>query len=179
MTKWWMGIVFSCLLLAAAHEGIAEELKFAYVDVPRAIASSDAARRARDLLQKKLEYKQREVDAMEEEVKALKEEKLREEKEQPEGMLKPEGRSETAILLSKKLREYQRLVEENQAALDKENGVWTKKITDTLRQVIQEIGREEGYTAIFGKGQVLYSATAIDITDRVLSRLNEHTRKWY
>ncbi|MBF0610996.1 MAG: OmpH family outer membrane protein [Magnetococcales bacterium] len=177
MIKWLM-LLFIVLSLQG-NSVDAEEVKIAYVDVPRAIASSEAAKRARELMQKKLDSKQREVDAVEEEIKLLKEEKLREEKEQPEGTLKPEGRSEIANALSKKLREYQRLVEENQAALDRENGVWTKKVTDALRQVIQEIGREDGYTVIVGKGQVLYSTSSIDITDKVLIRLNETTRRWY
>ncbi|HIJ84508.1 MAG TPA: hypothetical protein HPQ00_09930, partial [Magnetococcales bacterium] len=50
----------------------AESMQFAFVDVPRAMASSDAAKRARELLEKKLASKQKEVDAMEQKIKSLK-----------------------------------------------------------------------------------------------------------
>ncbi|MBF0212661.1 MAG: OmpH family outer membrane protein [Magnetococcales bacterium] len=146
---------------------------FAYVDVPRVMASSAAAQNARDLLKKKLAAKQKEVDAMEAEIKALKAKV-----EQGGNMMKSESRAELENTTRRKFREYQRLVEDNQASIDRENGVWTKRITEALRVVIEEIGREKGFTVVFGKGQVLFANASIDISDMVLSRLNEHTKKW-
>ncbi|MBF0178698.1 MAG: OmpH family outer membrane protein [Magnetococcales bacterium] len=147
---------------------------FAYVDVPRVMAASTAAQKARDMLKKKLAVKQQEVDAMEAEIKELKN-KL----EQGGNMLNRDARADLENNTRRKFREYQRLVEDNQAAIDRENGVWTKKITEALREVIEEIGRERGYTAVFGKGQVLFANNAIDISDQVLKQLNEHTKKWF
>ncbi|MEO5347223.1 MAG: OmpH family outer membrane protein [Magnetococcus sp. YQC-9] len=147
---------------------------FAYVDVPRVMASSAAAQYARDLLKKKLASKQKEVDAMEKEIKDLKA-KL----ESGGNVMNRDARADLENTTRRKFREYQRLVEDNQAAIDRENGVWTKKITDALREVIEEIGREKGYTAIIGKGQVLFANASIDISDQVLSRLNDHTKKWF
>ncbi|HIJ85411.1 MAG TPA: OmpH family outer membrane protein [Magnetococcales bacterium] len=57
--------------------------------------------------------------------------------------------------------------------------MWTKKISEAMREVIEEIGRERGYAVIFGKGQVLYASSAIDITDQVLKRLNKRTTGWF
>ncbi|MBF0126726.1 MAG: OmpH family outer membrane protein, partial [Magnetococcales bacterium] len=139
---------------------------FAYVDVPRVMAASTAAQRARDMLKKKLALKQQEVDSMESQIKELKNKV-----EQGGNMMNREARAELENNTRRKFREYQRLVEDNQAAIDRENGVWTKKITEALREVIEEIGREKGYTAIFGKGQVLYANSAIDISDQVLKQL--------
>ncbi|MBF0270484.1 MAG: OmpH family outer membrane protein [Magnetococcales bacterium] len=147
---------------------------FAYVDVPRVMASSAAAQYARDMLKKKLAVKQKEVDAMESEIKSLKAKV-----EQGGNMMNREARADMENTTRRKFREYQRLVEDNQAAIDRENGVWTKKITEALRVVIEEIGREKGFTAVFGKGQVLFANASIDISDQVLSRLNEHTKKWF
>ncbi|MBF0190611.1 MAG: OmpH family outer membrane protein [Magnetococcales bacterium] len=147
---------------------------FAYVDVPRVMASSAAAQYARDMLKKKLAVKQKEVDAMESEIKSLKAKV-----EQGGNMMNREARADMENTTRRKFREYQRLVEDNQASIDRENGVWTKKITEALRVVIEEIGREKGFTAVFGKGQVLFASASIDISDQVLSRLNEHTKKWF
>ncbi|GAB0056356.1 hypothetical protein SIID45300_00662 [Candidatus Magnetaquicoccaceae bacterium FCR-1] len=147
---------------------------FAYVDVPRVMASSSAAQHARELLKKKLASKQREVDVMEKEIKDLKA-KI----EQGGNVMNRDARADLENTTRNKFREYQRLVEDNQAAIDRENGVWTKKITEALRTVIEELGREKGYTAIFGKGQVLFANSTIDISDQVLNRLNEYTKKWF
>lgn len=151
----------------------AESYKLAFVDVPRAMAASDAAKQARDILQKKLVAKQKEVSTMEAEVKKMQENVAkRAQKGQADA---PDQDAEVRA----KMRDYQRLVEDNQAAIERENGRWTKKITEALLKVIEEIGREEGYTVVFGKGQVLFAAGSIDITDQVLVRLNERTKKWF
>lgn len=148
----------------------AESYKLAFVDVPRAMAASDAAKQARDILQKKLAAKQKEVSSMESEIK-----KMKADAEKHKGGATSDQEAE----IRSKLRDYQRLVEDNQAAIDRENGRWTKKITEALLKVIEEIGREEAFTVVFGKGQVLFAAGSIDITDRVLVRLNERTKKWF
>lgn len=151
----------------------AEAYKLAFVDVPRAMAASDAAKQARDILQKKLAAKQKEVSSMEAEIKKMKADAAKKaEKSRSDA-------PDQEVEMRGKLRDYQRLVEDNQAAIDRENGRWTKKITEALLKVIEEIGREEGFTVVFGKGQVLFAAGSIDITDRVLVRLNERTKKWF
>ncbi|MBF0160661.1 MAG: OmpH family outer membrane protein [Magnetococcales bacterium] len=152
----------------------AESYKLAFVDVPRAMAASDAAKQARDILQKKLAAKQQEVSSMEAEIKEMKADAKKR-----KGVARTDAAPDQEGEMRSKLRDYQRLVEDNQAAIDRENGRWTKKITEALLKVIEEIGREEGFTVIFGKGQVLFAAGSIDITDRVLVRLNERTKKWF
>lgn len=175
--EWIVAVVMALLigwLPGAVPAAGSSTPQFAYVDVPRVMASSSAAQYARDMLKKKLAAKQKEVDAMEAEIKALKSKV-----ESGGNMLNREARADLENNTRRKFREYQRLVEDNQAAIDRENGVWTKKITEALRVVIEEIGREKGYTAVFGKGQVLFANSAIDISDQVLTRLNEHTKKWF
>ncbi|MBF0165834.1 MAG: OmpH family outer membrane protein [Magnetococcales bacterium] len=171
-----LGLAVGCGFVAAPLEAAAGAGSpvFAYVDVPRVMASSSAAQHARELLKKKLASKQREVDAMEKEIKDLKA-KI----EQGGNVMNRDARADLENTTRSKFREYQRLVEDNQAAIDRENGVWTKKITEALRTVIEELGREKGYTAIFGKGQVLFANSTIDISDQVLNRLNEYTKKWF
>jgi outer membrane protein len=160
-------LFLTVLVTLFAADSAWAEYKMAFVDVPRAMAASDAAKQARDILQKKLASKQKEVSAMESEIKTMKSELEKRKGADQEGEMRG------------KMRDYQRLVEDNQAAIDRENGRWTKKITEALLKVIEEIGREEGFTVIFGKGQVLFAAGTIDITDRVLVRLNERTKKWF
>ncbi|MBF0368266.1 MAG: OmpH family outer membrane protein [Magnetococcales bacterium] len=147
---------------------------FAYVDVPRAIASSVAGEKARDLLKNNIASKQKEIADMEAEIKRMKENT-----DKKKSLMKPEALSEMRNTIQRKFREYQRMVEDNQAALDRENRRWTKKITKTLHEIIQEIGREKNYTAIFSRGQVLYADPSINITDEVLKRLNSRTKDWF
>lgn len=166
--------VSAVVFLSGGMMARAEQYLFAYVDVPRAMASSDAAKRARDLLEKKLASKQKEVDSLEQKIKGMKSDL-----EKRKSLMTPESRAETSEKVRSKFREYQRLVEDNQASIDRENGLWTKKISEAMREVIEEIGREQGFTVVFGKGQVLFASGSIDITDQVLKRLNKRTTSWF
>lgn len=159
--------------LAEAAESAA--LKVAYVDIARAIDSSMAATNAREMLKGKLDAKQREVSAMESEIKEMKADF-----EKRKGLLNPESRAELDGRIRRKFREYQRLVEDNQAALDRENNRWTKKMTQAMSEVVEEVGRERGYTMIFAKNpRILYFNESVDITDEVLSRFNKRTEGWF
>ncbi|MEO5326898.1 MAG: OmpH family outer membrane protein [Magnetococcus sp. THC-1_WYH] len=169
-----MIFVSAVVFLSGGVMAQAEQYSFAYVDVPRAMASSDAAKRARDLLERKLASKQKEVDSLEQKIKGMKSDL-----EKRKSLMTPESRAETSEKVRSKFREYQRLVEDNQASIDRENGLWTKKISEAMREVIEEIGREQGFTVVFGKGQVLFASGSIDITDQVLKRLNKRTTSWF
>ena len=148
--------------------------KFAHVDVSRAISSCNATKKFTRTFKKKVNAKKRQLAKLEKEF-----EREKASLKKRKNLMTSEARSEMAAKLRRKYREYQRFVEDNQAALDRENSSWNKKITRTLRKVIQQVGRERGYTVVFGKGQVLYASPTIDITDHVLTRLNSRTKKWF
>ncbi len=180
MTKWLL--VFSLTILIGfstlgASSVDAAQPKFAFVNVSKAIDTSNATKRARKIFRRQLASKRKEIAGLEKQVKRL--------KSQLDNLTKKgslANRDKVSNLKEKfrrKYRQYQRLVEDNQVAIERENSKWSKKITRTLRDVIQEIGRERGYTAIYAHGQALYHNPAIDITDIVLKRLNARTSKWY
>ena len=175
MQRWLsLFLVYAFVVGMGLSNAQAESLRVAYVDVPRAIAGSQAAKNARDILQQKLAVKQKEVDAMEMEIKGLKSNL-----EKRQSVMSSEKREEMAGEIRNKFREYQRLVEDNQAAIDRENGRWTKKITEVLKEVVTEMGNSGKYVLIFGKGQVLYHAPSTDITEEVLRKLNQRTKSWF
>ncbi|MBF0135000.1 MAG: OmpH family outer membrane protein [Magnetococcus sp. DMHC-1] len=150
------------------------EGKFAFADVDKAMNQSQAAKRARDLLERSFSNKQKELSNMEEDIKIMVSDF-----EKKKNLMTPESQAELQERIQNKRRELGRLAEDHRAALDRENANWSKKITRVLLSVIQDIGAEEGYTAIFGKGQVIFANPKIDITDRVLERLNTRTKELF
>lgn len=171
------GLLVALLLLSSltlVTPAVAAEAKFASVDTARILASSEARKKAWSIQKKKLSAKQAEVDQLEKKIKEMKAGL-----DKRKSLMTPEARSELASSIQRKFREYQRLVEDNQAAIDRENGQWAKRITKTLADVIEKVGRERNYTVVFNKQQVLYVNSAIDITDHVLMRLNEATKSWF
>ncbi|MEO5376449.1 MAG: OmpH family outer membrane protein [Magnetococcus sp. DMHC-6] len=174
MLKWLSFLCVFTFCLAHSPGVQAGSAQFAYVDITEAMTSSVAAKHVRDMLKQKIQTKQKEIDSLETEIKGMKADL-----EKRKNMMTPEANAELTGQIRSKFREYQRLVEDNQGAIDRENGRWTKKITETLSLVIEEIGKEKGFTVVFGKGQVLYADKSIDITSEVLNRLNSRTKGWF
>lgn len=48
-----------------------------------------------------------------------------------------------------------------------------KRIQKDVYQIVQEIGKKEGYLLIITKGAVIYSPSTIDITDKLIQAYNE------
>ncbi|MBF0307899.1 MAG: OmpH family outer membrane protein [Magnetococcales bacterium] len=150
------------------------EYRLAFVDTTRAISGCQASKQAAEIIQKKIDAMRKEASVAETEIKRLKEDL-----EKRKSVMSPEAHAELAAQVRQKYTDFQRLMEDNQVALDQDSGHWTKRITAELRAVIEEIGKEKNFTAIFGKGQVIYSDPGIDITELVLQRLNNRTKNWF
>lgn len=172
MMRLLLSVAFLAMVFIAPTAVFAEEDKFAYVDVSRALARSDAYKKAQAIVNKKLVTIQKEVDDMEADIK-----KVKAELEAKGSLITREARAELEEKLQNKIRAFRRLVEDNQSALDRENKRWNKKLNRTLGKVIEEMVKEKGYLAVFGKGQVLFANEAINITDQVIERLNARTKK--
>ncbi|MBF0153127.1 MAG: OmpH family outer membrane protein [Magnetococcales bacterium] len=166
-------MILLCGLTWGASSAQAEG-KFAFADVDKAMNQSQAAKKARDLLDRSFTNKQKELTSMEGDIKVM-----MNDLEKRKNLMTPEAQAELQEKIQNKRRELGRLAEDHRATLDRENAMWSKKITRILLSVIQDIGAEEGYTAIFGKGQVIFASPKIDITDRVLERLNTRTQELF
>ena len=56
-----------------------------------------------------------------------------------------------------------------------EQGKMIKPLTEKLQQIIEEIGKEQGFTLIIQRNtpMVMYAREALDITDLVVERFNK------
>jgi outer membrane protein len=170
-------IILACLTIlvfsAHAFSVHAGETKIGYVDLNRALNDSNEGKKA--------------VAALENMVKAK--QKLIGEKEEELNNLKKEIVSQTAILnndaLKKKqdehdelVKAYQRMIQDSKEDIQKKQADFMKGIIIKLRQVIAELGEEEGYTVILEKIEsgILYMPDSIDLTDKVIKRFNESSK---
>ena len=51
------------------------------------------------------------------------------------------------------------------------------ELQDQLKNLVESIGKKEGYLMIINKLGVLYAPNSIDITDKVVQQLNDLTAK--
>lgn len=146
----------------------ADTVKFGTIDIQKVLNESESGKKAKSDLESLIKSKQSTID---EKGKAI--EKLKADIEKQASVLSAEARKSKEDELEKLIREYQRLVQDSQAEIKKKEAELTDAIFKDIRELIDKIGEEEGYTLIIEKGMILYSSKGIDITDSILKKYNE------
>lgn len=154
------------VVLAAAPAAFAQ-MKFAVVDVQRAVMENEDGLRAQATLKKYFDRRQQELDKKQAELQ-----KEREDLEKQQKTLSPQA-------LEKKLAEWQRkmvelqtiFVEYNKELQQKQNEL-TQPIYTKVTAVLRRIATQDGYDAILEKATVPYMRNDLDLTDRVIQTYN-------
>lgn len=155
--------------LSFAHTSFAQ-MKFAVVDVQRAVMENEDGLRAQATLKKYFDKRQQELDKKQNDLQ-----KEREEIEKQQRKLSPQA-------IEKKLADWQRkmvelqstFVEYNQELQSKQNEL-TQPIYTKITGVLRRIATQEGYDAILEKATVPYARADLDLTDRVIKAYNSGT----
>ena len=158
----------SIFLPSAVH---AQDVKIGYIDTVNIFAEFKETVEAEEIYKKELDQWKKEAAEMEAEIA-----QLREELQSQSLMLSEEKLAEKKLVLEQKYREYQQYMsdifgEEGSAA--QRNKELTAPIVEKINAVITLIAEEEGYTIIFdaAQGNIVYAKKAIDLTEKVLERL--------
>ncbi|MGC2275462.1 MAG: OmpH family outer membrane protein [Candidatus Binatus sp.] len=157
--------VFLAVTMAAvpAHA----QMKFAYVDVQRALNECDAGKRAKADFQGKVTTLEGHLQRQQNEVQALKDEM------EKKGMLmNPDQRQSLQDQYMEKLKNFERDYKDSKDELQAKDQEVTAKIVHDLAQVIRTLGERDNYTMVFEKGSILWGAPNIDITDQVIRNYN-------
>ncbi len=171
----WIGTLIAILILQWTVAGTADsDVKIAIVDLRKALNESEAGLKAKASLEEMIKQKQKAIDEKGKEIEALKEEI-----EKKSSVLSEEALRSKQDELDRKMREYKRFVQDAQEEVKKKENQLTAEILKELREIINEIGKEEGYSVILEKaeGVVLYYNEAVDITQKVIDRYNKKFRQ--
>lgn len=160
-------LLFVILVLPVSSHA-ADTVKFGSIDLQKVLNESEAGKKAKSDLETLIKSKE---SVIEEKGKAI--EKLKGELEKQASVLSAGAKKSKEDELEKLLREYQRIVQDSQAEVKKKEGELTEAIIKDIREMVDKIGAEEGYTLIIERGMVLYSNKGIDITDAVIKKYNE------
>ena len=163
-----IGAMFVALFaLASVAVPAPGELKFAYVDVQRALNECDAGKRAKADFQGKVTTLEGRLQRQQNEVQALKDEM------EKKGMLmNGDQRQALQDQYMEKLKNFERDYKDSKDELQAKDQEITAKIVHDLAQVIRTIGERDSYTMVFEKGSILWGAASIDITDQVIRNYN-------
>lgn len=166
-------IVLGCFAVGSAFAADTRGgQKFGYIDMQRAINTSESGREAKEQLSSRLKKYQDEINTRQDQLKRLKDEL------EKQGMLLSEAaRSAKEKDYQQKLKEFQRFTKDAQDELQAKDEEFTRKILEGMEKVVREYGRKNGYTFIFVKNEsMIFADEKADLTDDVLKQFNANRK---
>jgi outer membrane protein len=171
MKKAALGVVFlaGSLFVASAALG-AEQFKFAYVDMQRALNYCEAGKEAKKQMTLEVEKIQKLFAAKQKEV-----EKLKEDLEKRSSVMSEAVRKEKERDYQTKLRDIQRMQRDTEDEIRAKDRELTEKILKKLADIIRKLGEERRYTMVLEKNQpaVIYVSAGLDITEEVIKLMDQ------
>ena len=150
-----------------APAAFAQNLKFAVVDVQRAVMETEDGLRAQATLKKFFDKRQQELDAKQTELQ-----KQREEIEKQAKVLSQQALQKRMEDWQKQMVELQTVFVEYNKELQKKQGELTQPIYGKVVALLRRLATQDGYDAILGKQAVPYMRNDLDLTDRVIQMYN-------
>jgi outer membrane protein len=173
MKKISMVLVMAVALLFAATAAKAQQnVKIGFVDIQKVINDSEPGKKAKEALevyikghQAKIEEKEKAIDTMKADL------------DKKSAALSEDAKKKKQDEMQSLIRELKRMAGEAQEEVRKKEADLTKDVFTDIRSIILQIGKDDGYTAILESGAVLYSQENVDITARIVKKLNDLKKK--
>ena len=141
--------------------------KVGVFDADRIMAESQAGQQALALFNQLRDQRVGELQVQQEQINNL----------QQQAISVPPGGPDAVRLqreVENSMLQLERLQQDVQQELGLRQNELTSEVTQMIGEVIDVMGEEEGYTLIFNANQsgLVYVATALDITDEIIQRIN-------
>ena len=160
LVTWSLGV-------AGSQPVAAEELKVGYVDMAKVFDGYERTKRSDAKLQEEGDRKEAELEGRLKELR-----KLRESLE----LLSDEARETKRREIEEKAEELQRFRDRTARDLGHERDKIAQQILNEIRQGIEAYASANGFSLILDSRSLLYSQSAYDVTDEVLTMLNSRAK---
>lgn len=164
-SKW---LLITCLFILLTATPALSQIKVGVFDSQRLSEETEQGKKYQTELDVFRGKKARQIEGKEKEIADL-EDQLKAQ----ELSLSEEKRANLQKEIQKKYVELQRLRDDASRDFQSELLEVQKKFQDELLLIVAEIGREQGYTIIFEKIQVIYFSGVVDITNDIIAKFNE------
>lgn len=164
----------TCVLLSLglAHSAIAADAtapatRIAVIDREAALLGTDAAKRAQEKLEADLKPQRARMDALRKEIKALEEKFVRD-----AAALGDKEKKAIRDQADAKAAEFNKLVQDLQQRTAKAQKDLLDRLLPTLQTALDDLRKAGNYDLIVDRRAVVYADQDIDLTKRVVDRLN-------
>lgn len=176
MARWLVAVVVVIALvmpLSAKAQSTAP-VKVAYIDLQKVMMESEKGKEAKKSLTEEAEKLKKTLTQRQDELQ-----KLKDTIERQGATMTSEARADKEKQYQTKLKDYQRIASDYQTELQQKDMEFTTKILKELEDIIRVMGDNDKFTLILEKSQagILFATPSIDITDKVITRYNEHLKR--
>lgn len=160
---------FAAIALAGAPAR-GEDVKIGIVDLDQALVSTEEGKAARGELERKLKEAQGQVEPLVERFRSMQEELKSKKFVLSEDALRQKNLD---------LYELGNQIDSKQKELEGKLKIEQERIVGPLQkrlvEIVQQLGKEQGFTVIMARGSpgLVYTREAIDITDLVIQKFNQ------
>ena len=169
MKKLILTVVVAALAIPAMAQTTAPS-RVAVINVQRVLTESEAGKAALEKLRKSQEDRTARLKKMDDDIRAVDTELA-----QKRLSLSPQKIEEMQKQISDRKIVLQRAAQDAERELQEMRDAELKSMEAQILPLIDEIGKEQGFAAIFNKFEagLVYASPAIEITDTVIKRYNE------
>jgi outer membrane protein len=163
-------IVLAGSLWAVGAVAAPSEVKIGVVDVPKAIQATKEGQKIKKDLE--TDYNKRKADL---EKKAKDIQQMQADFEKKSLVLSDEARAKKGQAIEEEKMHYMELRDKNLQDLAKKDRELSQPMIKKLNEVISEIAKKDGFTAIFHKNDqnLVWASSEIDITEKVIQALEK------
>jgi outer membrane protein len=140
----------------------------AVIDYQRILREARAAQSIREQIERRREAYQGEIGREEERLRATDQAFAKQ-----RSLLAPEALAEKRRDFEKEVVEVQRMVQERRRKLDLASAAALNEVKQSLIEIVTGIAEARGFNLVLPSSEVLFFARSIDLTDEVLTRLDE------
>jgi len=155
------------LLLGGLAPGWAAQpgTRIGVVDIQQVLNQSQKGVAMKQKLDQERAARQRELDARQQELM-----KLQAEFEKQAPLLSEQAKRERSEALQRKVRDVRRIAEDANRDFDKRVREAEMDITREIFGIVQEYGKDQGFSVILERSTLVYAAPVVDITAEVVKR---------
>ena len=157
------------LLLGFTFSANAADMKIGWIDMQKAIQSSNAGKSARKGLERDYKKKKAALDKKQKDLK-----KMSEDLQKKKLALSEKAFMEKQQNLQREVLKFQDELRKSDMEIQKKQSELTKPILDKIQKIISDVSKDKGYSYILEKSQgVMWAKKELDITDIVIKKVNK------
>lgn len=157
------------LLFSGISLNLQAEIKFAVVDLKRALHEVEDGKKAKTQLEKEFNAKKAKLDKKQKELQDM-----RKGFEKKAAVLSQEARMKEGQKMEEEFQKYRELLTTSQADMQKRETEVTNPILKGLEDELKKIAKDKEYAVVLEKGQaaVVFNKEELDITDELIKKYN-------